>query len=154
MSIGLMQAAFNLVIPSTDKFVLVALANHAHHDGTGAYPSVARLARQTSFSERCVQKALRRLEKASLIVPIGSVQGGRGDTVEYKIILDNPQKGERRSSFQRSKGRTWRQKWVKHGAKKGEPGSPESSLTVLEPAADAAVASVGGALALCRTRTG
>jgi hypothetical protein len=47
--------------------VLIVLADHANHDGTGAWPSVATIARVTGLSERTVQRKLRALEAAELI---------------------------------------------------------------------------------------
>src|SRR2546421_2685664 len=52
------------------KFVLVALADHADHEGRRAFPGQALLIRKTGLSERTVQNALRVLEKAGLIVPV------------------------------------------------------------------------------------
>lgn len=60
---------------STARHVLQALAEHAHKDGTNAYPSVLRLRYRTGFDRRTVQRALRRLEEAGLITPDGSVHG-------------------------------------------------------------------------------
>lgn len=58
------------MIPPTDRSVLIALADHADADGVGAFPSVERICRWTSFSERTVRSALDRLERVHrLIVP-------------------------------------------------------------------------------------
>jgi hypothetical protein len=105
-----------------EKFVLLAMADHARDDGTGCYPSVTRLARKTSLTERGVQKVIRRLESRCLLASKGKSKGGRGVTVEYDLRLE---KGERGAS-----------KTPNVSAKKGEPGSPESSRIVLrEPVA-------------------
>jgi hypothetical protein len=82
-----MTAVFKLEIPATQKLVLLAMADHAHNDGTGCYPSVGRLARKTSLSIRGVQTTLRRLEKAGFIVPQGKSKGGSGVTTEYNLTL-------------------------------------------------------------------
>jgi hypothetical protein len=52
---------------SACKFVLVALANHAGPDGTGAFPSAATLVRYTGLSERTVRSCLDRLEAGGII---------------------------------------------------------------------------------------
>lgn len=49
------------------RLVLVVLADHASSDGTGAYPSKARIAHRLGTSERSVQRALARLEALGLI---------------------------------------------------------------------------------------
>lgn len=108
MSIRLIAAAFELSIRSVDKFVLIALADHAHEDGSGAYPCVERLAWKTGLSERSVQYALRQLEADGLIKPVGSVHGGlvsggRGNTTEYKITFATSPKGAPRAPFKPGK---------------------------------------------------
>lgn len=49
------------------KLVLVALANHAHPDGSAAFPSVATICRYTCLSERSVRQHLDSLEKHGII---------------------------------------------------------------------------------------
>jgi hypothetical protein len=124
-----MSRVFELEIPAMEKFVLLAMADHARDDGTGCYPSVTRLARKTSLSERGVQKVIRRLESRRLLASKGKSKGGRGVTVEYDLKLE---KGERGSGFQTQKGERGASKTPNVSAKKGEPGSPES-LRTLEP---------------------
>ena len=46
---------------------LIGLANHAHPDGKGSYPSVPLLARYTRKAERTVQRELRQLVEHGLI---------------------------------------------------------------------------------------
>lgn len=53
---------------STQKLVLIALANHASPDGTGAFPSVERICRYTCLSERTVRATLASLKASGLIV--------------------------------------------------------------------------------------
>lgn len=64
--------------------VLLALADHAHPDGTHAYPSLASLQRMTRLSERTVRYALRTLESIGEI-EITREGGGRGRTTEYRL---------------------------------------------------------------------
>jgi hypothetical protein len=45
------------------KLVLISIANHAKRDGTGAWPSVATIAREAGLSDRQVQNLLPDLEK-------------------------------------------------------------------------------------------
>lgn len=54
---------------SACAFVLVALANHADSDGTGAFPSADTIVRYTRLSERTVRTALDRLSAARIIRP-------------------------------------------------------------------------------------
>lgn len=52
----------------TARLVLVVLADHAGDDGRDAFPSVARIASAIEVSDRSVQRHLRDLEEAGLIV--------------------------------------------------------------------------------------
>lgn len=49
------------------KLVLVALANHAHPDGSASFPSVATICRYTCLSERSVRQHLDALESSGVI---------------------------------------------------------------------------------------
>ena len=51
----------------TQKLVLLALANHAHPDGTAAFPSVATIQRYTLLSERAIRLKLDELEELGVI---------------------------------------------------------------------------------------
>lgn len=53
---------------SLDELVLIGLANHAHPDGSAAFPSQATLARYARCTERTVRTALARLLDAGVIV--------------------------------------------------------------------------------------
>lgn len=56
---------------------LLMIANHAHADGTGAWPSIATLARETRMSERGVQYCIQKLR----------------DSGELEVIADGGPKG-------------------------------------------------------------
>jgi hypothetical protein len=128
-----MARVFEMDLPPMEKLVLLAMADHARDDGTGCYPSVSRLAKKTSLSERGVQKVIRRLESEHFLASKGKSKGGRGVTVEYDLRLE---KGEPGSGFQRQNGEPGASKRVNLSAEKGEPGSPESSGNILrEPVA-------------------
>lgn len=61
MSIALMTVAWALEIGSTDKLVLLALADNANDAGV-CWPSMATIARKCGLSERAARVAMRRLE--------------------------------------------------------------------------------------------
>ena len=48
--------------PPAKKMVLLAVADHADHDGDNAWPSIARLGRMVGNEPRSVQRHLRELE--------------------------------------------------------------------------------------------
>jgi Helix-turn-helix domain len=85
VSVKLMARVFELDVCSSDKLLLLAMADHARDDGTGCYPSVATLARKTSVTTRSVRRILKRLKSSGLIVAEGK---SRLETIEYTISLD------------------------------------------------------------------
>lgn len=67
-----------------DLLVLLVLADHAHDDGDGAYPSVAKIAKKARLTRRGVQLALRRLTERGAINATG--HGPKG-TVAYRVVM-------------------------------------------------------------------
>jgi hypothetical protein len=149
-----MCRVLKLDISSTEKLVLMAMADHAHKDGTGCYASVDTLAEETSLTRRAVQLTIDKLEVVSLIVAIGKVRGGRrvpnsefgrGVTMEYKITLDAHFPRPETNQKDKTKGRTTftllsiekgeprSQKGCTTFAGKGELRSPESKTLNLKP---------------------
>ncbi len=64
------------------KYVCLCIADHAHDDGTGAHPSVPRIAERTGLSRRFVGYALRELEDAGYLV----VARGAGKVNRYHVL--------------------------------------------------------------------
>ncbi len=87
MSIKVMVKVWESDLPSSEKFVLLALADHARDDGSRVYPSIATVARKTGFSERTVQRCMRTLQAMGILTIVKkSVRYG---TTEYLIRGDN-----------------------------------------------------------------
>ncbi|CAB4139738.1 Helix-turn-helix domain containing protein [uncultured Caudovirales phage] len=61
MSIEIMSLVFKAAIPTTQKFVLIAIADHCNSDGKG-WPSIQRIASHTSLQTRTVYRAIHDLE--------------------------------------------------------------------------------------------
>ena len=57
-----------------DRHVLLSIANHAKNDGTGAWPSIATIARESRLSETSVHRSIRELVKTGEL----SVEVGQG----------------------------------------------------------------------------
>ena len=65
MSVQAISWVIEKSVHKASPFVLLLiLANHAHSDGTGAYPSVETLAREARISERHVFRLVRKLCKS------------------------------------------------------------------------------------------
>jgi len=82
MSLEAQALVWGLEIPSAHKFVAMALADHAHKDGTGARPSQSTLATKVSMSSRHVRRIL-------------------SDLVEWKIIEVERPSGQHRATTYR-----------------------------------------------------
>lgn len=98
MSVKVMAEVWALDLPVGEMIVLLALADHAHDDGSKCFPGVNYLAWKTCTDRRSVQRNLRRLESKHLILPVSSMLGGRGHATEYRIFT---RKGVTKSPFVR-----------------------------------------------------
>lgn len=136
------------------KAVALALADHAHDDGSNIWPSVASVAEKTEIAPRTVQYKLRELEDCGLIACVA--EGGKGpkDTREYRFDMqmlcrlamgeaelvsakgasDAPLEGAPGAPIlsTRVQPTTLR---VQLTTVKGAPGAPEPSLNHQEPSA-------------------
>ncbi len=119
--------------PST-RHVLLCLANYAGADGSAAFPSVLRLARDTGFSERAVQTHLRKLEKAMLIrqgnSAYASLKISRADRMPkvYDLLISRGAPDSPRGLT----GCTGERHGVQISASRGAPRAPDPFLTVKE----------------------
>jgi DnaD/phage-associated family protein len=102
--------------------LLLAIADHAHDDGDGAYPSVETLASKCRQSERNVQRLLRELSTLGEIV-IRDQEGPHGCNV---YVIPVPWGGAKLS------GVTTGAQGVTTGAEIVPQMSPEPSLTIKE----------------------
>lgn len=68
MSIRLMSEVWRTNLPTTEKMVLLVVADHASDDGTNAYPSQATIASKASISVRTVQRCINNLVKARYLI--------------------------------------------------------------------------------------
>lgn len=75
-----MTAAFATELPTTQKFVFVALCDNASDEGD-CYPSISTLCKKTSLSERAVQGAIKRLVEMGYM----SATMRKGQSTIYRI---------------------------------------------------------------------
>lgn len=85
MSIRVMAAVWESDLPSGEKFVLLALADHARDDGSKVYPAIKTISRKTGFSRRTVQRHIHCLESKGIL---SAVRKDVGRTIEYFIRGD------------------------------------------------------------------
>jgi len=80
MSIRVMSLVWETDLPPSEKLVLLVIADHADDEGGNAFPSVRRVARRASMSERSVQRILRRLCDCGLV----EIEENKGGTWDYR----------------------------------------------------------------------
>jgi hypothetical protein len=113
-------------LDASERLVMLSLADHADDDGV-CYPSIARLCKRTSMSDRGVQKVLARLqERGFLRVEIGA---GRSGSNRYFVTAtpehgSPPEPRSPRTTFTTPPNRV---------RPTPEPGSPKPSRTIKEP---------------------
>ena len=128
----------DIVTAPTPRHVLLCLANYAGEDGVGAFPSVARLARDTGLSERAVQQNLAKLAEAGVIVAGNqALAAARIDRTDrrpnvWNIDMDatgrqGTQRGES-AAPRRVNGVNLVQNGVNLVRERGEPAAPDPSI--------------------------
>lgn len=89
MSVEVMTAVFKRYPNGGGEMILaLALADHAHEDGTHIFPKIKGLSEKTRQSERSVQYQLRRMEEAGWLIRVSHGNGGRSSATEYRISPD------------------------------------------------------------------
>lgn len=105
---------------ATDKNVLMAIANHASDDGTGAWASHQSLGDRAGVSRETAGRAIARLEAAKLITKAGKKVRGSAWTHDYSIDLPTLYSLPRTVSAQAALDRLEnREVTERHNAKKG-----------------------------------
>jgi hypothetical protein len=74
-------------LPRSEKYVLIALADHAKEDGADVYPSLARIEWKTGYSETQVRDIMRSLKNKKILLLVHRGGNGDGDTNKYRIDL-------------------------------------------------------------------
>lgn len=68
MSGKIMGAVWDMDLPQAQKFVLLAYADHADHEGRGVRPSYGLIAWKTGYTKRHVMRITAELESAGILV--------------------------------------------------------------------------------------
>lgn len=84
------------------RMVALAIADHAHDDGSHIFPGVERLAAKTLLSVRTIQRVLAEMQNDGWLIKVGQYNRGRGMATEFKINEDWV-KGDKLSPFTENK---------------------------------------------------
>lgn len=118
------------------RHVLLVMANYANQDGTAAFASIARIVRDTGWSERCVRKAIRELQQVGVLRPgdkaVALAYIKRADRVPqcYDLVLDPvsaPERGARGAPRESPTGGTSRPSGGHVVPPRGARGAPNPS---------------------------
>lgn len=71
MSVKIMGMVWDCALPRPEKFVLLAYADHADHDGNNVYPSYERIAYKTGYDRRQVIRIVDHLREMGIMVNRG-----------------------------------------------------------------------------------
>ncbi len=131
-------------LPVNEKYVLLAYADHADHDGNNVFPSMGLMARKTGYHERHVKRITRVLERKGFLIPVGDQAGGRNRPNQWRIPIYGGVKGDTQSTLSELKGDMGSPKRVTPGAQRVAPRSEkgdiaESPEPSLEPSLEPSV---------------
>lgn len=88
MSAKILGQVWDLQLTAAQQLVMLALADHADHNGENAYPSIDLIAWKTGYSERQVRRILKSLVKEKILSQVSRP----GRTSVYSIHLENGKK--------------------------------------------------------------
>lgn len=141
MSVKIMGMVWDLKksqVNRDEKYILLAYADHASHDGTNIFPAVATIAEKTGYSERSVQMITRSLNRRGFLVPDGSGPHGTNKwrvPISGGMITPESMGAEIAPPAESAlEGCKNEQPGVQESPERGaEATAPDSSLTVLKP---------------------
>jgi len=103
MSVKMMSLVFDrFPYGGNERVLALAMADHAHDDGTSIYAGNARLAEKSLMSERTVIRIIQKFLKIGWLIKVNQGNSGRGLANEY-CINPNWIKGDNLSPFTEEK---------------------------------------------------
>ncbi len=121
MSVKMMSLVFDrFPYGGNERVLALAIADHAHDDGSNIYPGNERLSQKAMISERTVIRLMQKFVKIGWLVKVKNGNSGRGIANEYRI---NPDwiKGDNLSPFVNDKKRvTSETERVTNSSEKGD----------------------------------
>lgn len=86
MSVKIMGIVWEADLPQREKFVLLAYADHADHEGNNVFPSIGLIAWKTGYDSRTIQRITKKLVEDGYLVSQGQSQLS---TNRYSIAINN-----------------------------------------------------------------
>ena len=88
MSAKISGKVWDMDLPHNEMLVLLAMADHADHEGRHIYPSLGLVAWKTGYNIRQVRRIIRDVSERGILVVVRE-NSGRGHTTEYRIDANN-----------------------------------------------------------------
>lgn len=89
MSVHVSSLVWKTTLRTTDKIIMLKLADVANDDGSRVFPSVETIARECGCSDRTVQRTLKRfVDELGILEVVAFAKGGRGHATEYRVVLE------------------------------------------------------------------
>lgn len=92
MAISQILKVWQHELPHNEQAVALAMADHANEDGTGMWPSNARIAHKTGYAERTVQDIKSKLRERGLLIIVKKATRYR--PTEYRFNWDSVEEKE------------------------------------------------------------
>lgn len=86
MSVKIIGLLWECDLPQNEKFVAIAYADHADHDGNNIYPSYALLEKKTGYKKRQLQRITSSLESKGVLIDDGE---GPYGTNKWRMDVPN-----------------------------------------------------------------
>ncbi len=97
MSVKVMGRVWDLDLPHNKLLVLLALADHADHEGNNVFPSLGLVAWKTGYSQQQCRRVMSELEKDGILI---ATQRRQGFKTVYRIDVN---KGKQKEAYTPSK---------------------------------------------------
>lgn len=112
MSVRIMGQVWEKDLPFNKAWVLMAMADHADHEGKNVFPSLALIAWKTGYALSSVKRIVADLRDDGILLPYGHTPGG---VVIYRIQMEHlpekppftePESGRPKGRFDRTPRKT------------------------------------------------
>ena len=88
MSVKMIGLIWDTPLPRDQKFILLAYADFADHDGESIWPSKDKIERMTGYSRRSVQTITSELVEQSILIVVGRHGPPPRETIEYRLNVE------------------------------------------------------------------
>ena len=116
---------------STEKSILVRLADFAADDGSSIYPSVKRISAETEFAERCINYTIPSLLKKGVLELVKTFKGRRPNVYQINVSFLNKLNEE--NDFIDEYDTNYAASNPAPDASNPAPRAPHPSITIIEP---------------------